>query len=235
MPYEARRREPLIEPRFFRSVPFSSASVIAVCAFAALGAFLFINTLYLQEVRVPHLSAFTAGLCTLPIAAMTLFFAPLSGRIVGRRGPRMALLVGGLGIGLGGLLLTGTARHPDRRAAARLFPVRDRLRHGQPADHEHGGAGHARGAGRSRGGGGLDLASGRPDAGRGRRRERSRPRARRRVGPDFVASSHTVWWLVAGCGAAIMALGLLSTTSPRKRQRQAGVGQPATVEAGAGS
>ena len=105
VPYEARRAEPLIDPRFFRSVPFSGASAIAVLAFSALGAFLFINTLYLQEVRVPHLSAFTAGLCTLPIAAMTLFFAPLSGRIVGRRGPRLALLVGGLGIGLGGLLL----------------------------------------------------------------------------------------------------------------------------------
>ncbi len=31
--------------------PFSGARVIAVCAFAALGGFLFLNTLYLQEVR----------------------------------------------------------------------------------------------------------------------------------------------------------------------------------------
>ncbi len=52
--------------RFFRSVPFSSASVIAVSAFAALGGFLFLNTLYLQEIR--RLSAFHAGLYTLPIA-----------------------------------------------------------------------------------------------------------------------------------------------------------------------
>ena len=84
--YEPRRTEPLLELRFFRSVPFSSASAIAVCAFAALGGFLFLNTLYLQEVR--GLSALTAGLYTLPIAAMTLVFAPLSGRLVGRRGPR---------------------------------------------------------------------------------------------------------------------------------------------------
>jgi hypothetical protein len=34
--YEPRRDEPLIELRFFRSVPFSAATVIAVCAFAAL-------------------------------------------------------------------------------------------------------------------------------------------------------------------------------------------------------
>ena len=107
--YERRRREPLLELRFFRSVPFSSASVIAVCAFAALGGFLFLNTLYLQEVR--GLSALEAGLCTLPIAAMTLIFAPLSGRIVGRRGPRISLLVGGAGIALGAALLTGLGAH----------------------------------------------------------------------------------------------------------------------------
>ena len=49
--WERRRDEPLIDLRFFRSVPFSGAAVIAVAAFAALGGFLFLNTLYLQEVR----------------------------------------------------------------------------------------------------------------------------------------------------------------------------------------
>ena len=58
--------EPLIEMRFFRSVPFSGASTIAVCAFAATGGFLFLNTLYLQGVR--HLSPFHAGLYMLPMA-----------------------------------------------------------------------------------------------------------------------------------------------------------------------
>ena len=46
--YELRRREPLLEMRFFKSVPFSGASAIAVCAFAGQGGFLFLNTLYLQ-------------------------------------------------------------------------------------------------------------------------------------------------------------------------------------------
>ena len=66
MLYELRRREPLVEMRFFRSAPFSGASTIAVCAFAALGGFLFLNTLYLQGVR--HLSPFDAGLYLLPMA-----------------------------------------------------------------------------------------------------------------------------------------------------------------------
>src|ERR1700754_954669 len=54
--YEPRRHEPLIDVRFFRSAPFSSATLIAVCSFSAFSGFLFLNTLYLQEVR--GLSAF---------------------------------------------------------------------------------------------------------------------------------------------------------------------------------
>jgi EmrB/QacA subfamily drug resistance transporter len=102
--YEPRRREPLIELRFFRSVPFSGASLVAVCAFSGFGAFMFMNTLYLQDVR--GLSPFDAGLCTLPIAAMTLVFAPLSGRLVGERGARPSLLISGIGITAGGIMLT---------------------------------------------------------------------------------------------------------------------------------
>lgn len=72
--YEPRRREPLIDLRFFRSVPFSGATVIAVSAFAALGGFLFVNTLYLQNVR--GLDALHAGLYMVPMAAVTLVVAP---------------------------------------------------------------------------------------------------------------------------------------------------------------
>jgi len=104
IPYELRRREPLLEMRWFRSAPFSGASAIAVCAFAALGAFLFLNTLYLQDVR--GLSPFRAGLCMLPMAAMVLVFAPLSGRLVGSRGPRPPLLAAGVGLTVSAAMLT---------------------------------------------------------------------------------------------------------------------------------
>ena len=104
IPYELRRREPLLEVRWFRSAPFSGASAIAVCAFAALGAFLFLNTLYLQDVR--GLSPFRAGLCMLPMAAMVLVFAPLSGRLVGSRGPRPPLLAAGVGLTAAAAMLT---------------------------------------------------------------------------------------------------------------------------------
>ena len=102
--YEPRRRDPLVDLRFFRSVPFSSATVMAVCAFAAFAGFLFLNVLYLQQSR--GLSALHAGLCTLPLAVMMTICAPLSGRLVGNFGSRPSLLIAGTGFLLSTLLLT---------------------------------------------------------------------------------------------------------------------------------
>ena len=85
--YEPRRSQPLIDLRFFRSVPFTSSIVISIAAFAAFGGFLFLSTLYLQEVR--GLTPVEAGLVTVPMALMTVVMAPLSGRLVGRIGPRI--------------------------------------------------------------------------------------------------------------------------------------------------
>lgn len=100
--YEPRRAEPLIELRFFRSAPFSGATVIAISAFAALGGFLFLSTLYLQNVR--GLGALEAGLWMLPMAVPTFLCAPLSGRLVGSRGPRLPLLIAGGALTVSGAL-----------------------------------------------------------------------------------------------------------------------------------
>ncbi|MEH0578901.1 MULTISPECIES: MFS transporter [Streptomyces] len=100
--YEPRRAEPLIDLRFFRSVPFSGATVVAISAFAALGGFLFLSTLYLQNVR--GLDALHAGLWMLPMAVPMFLCAPLSGRLVGSRGPRLPLLVAGVAMTTSGLL-----------------------------------------------------------------------------------------------------------------------------------
>ena len=103
--YEPRRREPLIELRLFRSAPFSGATSIAVTALCALAGLLFLNTLYLQEVR--GLSALHAGLYTLPTAAAMMVASPVSGRLVGAFGARIPLLIGGTAIAAGGVALTG--------------------------------------------------------------------------------------------------------------------------------
>jgi EmrB/QacA subfamily drug resistance transporter len=102
--YESRRRDPFIDLRFFRSIPFASATMIAVCAFAAWGAFLFLMSLYLQSER--GFSAMHTGLIFLPVAVGALIFSPLSGRMVGRFGSRPSLLIAGTLITAATLMLT---------------------------------------------------------------------------------------------------------------------------------
>src|SRR6185295_13032959 len=88
----------------FRSAPFSGATATAVTAFAAMGGFLFLNTLYLQDVR--GFSPLAAGLYLLPMAATMAVCALLAGRIVAARGARIPLVIAGLAVIAGGLLLT---------------------------------------------------------------------------------------------------------------------------------
>ena len=235
--YEPRRTDPLLELRFFRSIPFSSASAIAVCAFAALGGFLFLNTLYLQDVR--GLSALTAGLYTLPIAAMTLVFAPLSGRLVGRRGPRLSLLVGGLGITLGAALLTGLGKSTP---LASLFPayfifgigfgmvnppITNTAVSGMPAA-QAGVAAAVASTSRQVGSTlGVAIVGAVAAAGVGS------------VGPGFVQASHAGWWIITACGFAVLALGLISTTgwanaSARRTVAELGGYEPGPQPSGAG-
>jgi EmrB/QacA subfamily drug resistance transporter len=102
--YESRREEPLVDLRFFRSLPFSGATLTAVSAMSALGGFLFLITLYLQDVR--GYRPLFAGLFLLPMAAAMAVGAPLAGRMLARSGARKPLLIAGGGITAGGLLLT---------------------------------------------------------------------------------------------------------------------------------
>jgi EmrB/QacA subfamily drug resistance transporter len=119
--YEARRRDPFVDLRFFRSVPFASATLTAVCAFAAWGAFLFMMALYLQGDR--HYSAVHTGLIYLPIAVGALLFSPLSGRLVGRFGSRPSLLAAGVLITTASLLLTGLTATTPVWALVAVFAV----------------------------------------------------------------------------------------------------------------
>ncbi|MCW2595506.1 MAG: transporter [Jatrophihabitans sp.] len=211
--YEPRRTDPLIDLRFFRSVPFTGATVIAICAFGAFSGFLFLTTLYLQDVR--GLSPVVAGLCTLPLAVMTLVCAPLSGHIVGSRGPRLPLLAAGTLMCTGALLLvplSGGESYPRLIASYVVFaagfgfvnaPITNTAVSGMPREQAGVAAAVAstsRQVGATLGVAvvGSVLASG-------------------LTGPlrtSFVAASHAAWWLIAGCGFAVLILGA-ATTGPR--------------------
>jgi len=91
--WEQRRPEPLIALRVFRSAPFSGALVITLCAFTGLGGFLFLTSLYLQDVH--GLTAWQAGLRLLPVAAATAAAGPFAGRVMARHGARAPLTVAG--------------------------------------------------------------------------------------------------------------------------------------------
>jgi EmrB/QacA subfamily drug resistance transporter len=119
--YERRRQDPFIELRFFRSIPFSSATIIAVCAFASYGAFLFMMSLYLQGER--HYSAVHTGLIYLPVALGALIFSPLSGRLVGRFGARPSLLVAGVLLTVAAVLLAGLTATTPVWALVAIFAV----------------------------------------------------------------------------------------------------------------
>jgi predicted MFS family arabinose efflux permease len=197
--YERRRREPLIELRFFRSAPFSGATVIAVSAFAALGGFLFLNTLYLQDDR--GMSALDAGLHLLPMAAMALVCAPLSGRLVGTRGPRLSLVLAGATMTASGLLFTAMdAASSDALlyTAYVLFgigfgfvnaPVTNTAVSGMP---------------RTQAGVAAAVAS--------TSRQIGQSLGVAVMGALIAAGLHTTaWGVIAGCGAVVLLVGLLTT------------------------
>jgi EmrB/QacA subfamily drug resistance transporter len=203
---ELRRREPLIDMRFFRSAPFAGASVIAVCAFFVLGGFLFLNTLYLQDVR--HYSALQSGLLTLPMAAMLFVFSRVSGAMVGNRGPRLPLLIAGVPLSAGAILLTQLSLHTSiyYLIAAYLVigigcglvnaPISSTAVSGMPLD-QAGVAGAIASTSRQVGSALGVAVTGSIVAGG--------------LGSAFIASSHVAWSVIAGCGALIIVLAFVST------------------------
>ncbi len=101
--HEVRSAEPLLDLRFFRSVDFTSATVLAVLVFASFASFLFLNALYLQQSR--GLSALQTGLCTMPLAIAMMFSAPVSGQLVGAHGTRPPLFAAGFALTSSALIL----------------------------------------------------------------------------------------------------------------------------------
>ncbi|MDA8357487.1 MAG: MFS transporter [Actinomycetota bacterium] len=209
---EPRRKEPLLDLRFFRSIPFSGATVVAVTAFASLGGFLFLNTLYLQETR--GLSALDAGLDTLPMAAMAMLWPPISGRIVGRHGARLPLVVAGVFLTAGTVMLAGitaTTAFSWLFAAYTIFgigygmvnaPITNTAVTGMPRDQAGVAAGVAstsRQIGQTLGVavvGALVTAH-----------------LHGSLATELPAASRAGWWVLSGCGLSVLAMGITGTTA----------------------
>jgi EmrB/QacA subfamily drug resistance transporter len=207
--YEPRRADPLLELRLFRSVPFSSAILTAIFALCGFGAFLFVTTQYLQDVR--GLSALAAGLCLLPVGVLTVVLAPRTGRLVGARGPRLPLVVAGAALALGGgasIWLGPATPLPAVLAIYLLFgvflstinpPITNTAVSGMP---------------RSMAGVAASLASTSRQIGITLGVAISGTivgPALARGGTAFTHAERGVWWLALGLGVGVAVLGLLST------------------------
>ena len=215
--YEARRKEPLLNLRFFRSVPFSTAALLAVCAFASFAGFLFLNALYLQQVR--GFSALRTGLYTLPLAVMLMVCAPLSGRVVGSLGTRLPLVLSGSGFLLSALLLTRL--HEGTPVAVLMVSyvlfgiglgmVNPAITNSAVAGMPLSQAGVAAAiASTSRQ---VGAALGVAVAG-------TVVNASRAHGTDFAKATHPIWWAMVGAGAVVLGAGIVSNTAWAKRSTE---------------
>lgn len=88
---EQRVAHPMLPVSAFRSRSLSGSTYLVVVVYMAMGAFLFLNTLYLQEVR--GYSPLGAGLMTIPVTAAALVLAPVAGNLTGTLGPRLPAVV----------------------------------------------------------------------------------------------------------------------------------------------
>ncbi|EKX65716.1 drug resistance MFS transporter, drug:H+ antiporter-2 (14 Spanner) (DHA2) family protein [Streptomyces ipomoeae 91-03] len=210
--YEPRRAEPLIDLRFFRSAPFSGATVIAISSFAALGGFLFLSALYLQNVR--GLDAVHAGLWMLPMAFPCFVCAPLAGRLVGSRGPRLPLLIAGAAMTSCGALFAVSEAAESSNVTLFLgyvlfglgfgfvnAPITNTAVSGMPraqAGVAAAVASTSRQIGQTLGVAviGAVLAAGVGSAS---------------YESTFVSAARPAWWIITGCGLAVLVLGALTT------------------------
>ena len=209
--YEPKRPEPLIDFRFFRSVPFAAANLTAVCAIATLAGFLFLTTLYLQDVR--GYSALQAGLTLLPMPIMMAVSSPLSGRILARGGPRVPFVIAGAALTLstaalsqlnaysGPLFLLITYGLFGIGAGMVNVPISNGVMSGVPKSQAGMASGmnsSSRQLGQSLGvaivGSVLAVS------------------LRGSMHAGFLNAAHAGWWIMAGCGYAVLVLGVVSTT-----------------------
>jgi len=207
--YESRHKEPLVDLRFFRSVPFSSSTILGVCAFSSFAAFLFLNALYLQQVC--GFSAFHTGLSTLPLAVAMMVGSPWSGRLVGRYGTRPSLYAAGTGFLLSTLLMTQLT--PGTPLALLLVTyalfglglgmVNPAITNSAVAGMPLAQAGVA--AAIASTGRQVGAALGVAIAGTVVNASRTR-------GSSFTLATHPIWWIMAGCGAMVLLLGWVSAT-----------------------
>ena len=159
------------------------------------------------------LSALQAGLTILPMPVVMALCAPLAGRMVAKRGPRIPLVIAGAALTISSAALsrlTGTTEHAYLIVTYALFgigagmvssPITNGVMSGVPktqAGMASGMNSSSRQLGQSLGVAivGSVLAAS----------------MRGSMQTGFVRAAHAGWWILAGCGYVVLLLGLVCTT-----------------------
>jgi len=208
--YEPRRTDPLLDFRFFRSIPFSTAAILGLLAFSSFAGFLFLSAIYLQRAR--GFSALHTGLSMLPLAVMMFVCSLLSGRMVGRFGTRPSVLAAGTAFVLATLMLTrlnvvtplGLLMLAFALFGVGLGMVNPAISNNAVAGMPLAQAGVAAAiASTSRQ---VGAALGVAVAG-------TVVSVSRASGADFTQATHPMWWLMVAGGVVVLVVGWVSTTA----------------------
>jgi EmrB/QacA subfamily drug resistance transporter len=223
--WELHREDPLIDPRCFRSPALTGAVLIAVGSFACLGGFLFLATIYLQDVR--DLPVLHAGMDMLPAAIAIAVFPSMAAWLADKSGPRIPLTLGGLALAVSTAAmsqLSGTSKIEYLIAVYAAFGLGFAMVDGQIS----GAAIAALPAAQS------GLASGIASTGRqvgqalgvavsGALLDANLHGSMR---GGFATASRPAWSVLTGCGCVVLVLGLAAATLGRVPYLGAGVPSP---------
>jgi EmrB/QacA subfamily drug resistance transporter len=114
-----RHRAPVIELDLFKSPEFSLANAANLVFYAAFGAFLLGNVLFLTEVW--SYSVLEAGFALAPAPATAALFAAISSRFADRLGPAAVGAPGGIILAIACVMLTGLG--PERDYVGEYLPA----------------------------------------------------------------------------------------------------------------
>jgi EmrB/QacA subfamily drug resistance transporter len=116
---ESKVKAPMVPLRLFKVSTFSSANLLTLFLYAALGTFFFVFPLNL--IQIQKYSATSTGAAALPMILLMFLLSRWSGGLVNRHGPKVPLVIGPLFAAAGFLLFAVPSVHAQYWSA--FFPA----------------------------------------------------------------------------------------------------------------